>query len=282
MIDSRTVHLKRRIAEALAPAPSTLGHPLFSERIEDRKRRWQIERQPNSYAAVAGKTNGQAYMRALGHAVPEVYGVYPTLDAIPRFEDLPASFVLKPSSGWSATGVFLIHRGLDLLRQRRFTREQFLHEARSLRGGAAAAIAGSWVAEELLFDYAYPSEAAMDYKFFCFGPKVAMIQINRRSGMKRPFVWFMDSAWKPLPLRMSWDKYQERSLLPRPPCLDEMLQIVADVGGRLNIFVRIDMYATTRGPVFGEFTAYPHGGRNYTPRGDAWLGSLWKTPDGGV
>lgn len=61
-----------------------------------------------------------------------------------------------------------------------------------------------------------------------------------------------------------------------------MLRIVSDVGQRLNIFLRIDMYATTRGPVFGEFTAYPHNGLAYTPRGDAWLGSLWTTPDGGA
>jgi hypothetical protein len=61
-----------------------------------------------------------------------------------------------------------------------------------------------------------------------------------------------------------------------------MLRIVTDVGGRLNIFVRIDMFATSRGPVFGEFTAYPHAGLDYTPRGDAWLGSFWTTRDGGA
>ena len=61
-----------------------------------------------------------------------------------------------------------------------------------------------------------------------------------------------------------------------------MLKIVSDVAGRLNIFVRVDMFATDRGPVFGEFTAYPLAGKGFTPRGDAWLGSHWTTLDGGI
>ncbi len=40
--------------------------------------------------------------------------------------------------------------------------------------------------------------------------------------------------------------------------------------------MRIDMYATTYGPVFGEFTRQPHGGSGYTTWADGWLGGLWR------
>jgi hypothetical protein len=48
----------------------------------------------------------------------------------------------------------------------------------------------------------------------------------------------------------------------------------------LNMFMRVDMYATTRSAVFGEFTPTPHGGKRYTREADRWLGSLWKGVEG--
>jgi TupA-like ATPgrasp len=283
-LDRRTMPMKRLVAELTAPHPGTLGHPLFSTRISDRIRRWKTERHPNPYSAIASKTNGQAYMRSLGHAVPETYGVYPSLDEIPRFEDLPENVVLKPTHGWSAAGVFLLQDGVDWIRKRRFSRDDLIHAARIQDGPARKAIAGTWVAEELLFDFHDPSRPALDYKFFCFGPKVVAIQIIDRSSLttiENP-CWNRDPDWRPLPFRLKWDLYPQRSMLPEPPFLDEMLKIVSEVAGRLNIFIRIDMYATDRGPVFGEFTAYPSNGLNFTPQGDAWLGSHWTTIDGGL
>lgn len=283
-IDRLTAPPRRFLADLAAPDPDTLGHPLFSARIRDRRRRWIEERQPNAYSAVSSKPDGQAYMRSLGYAVPEVYGTFPSLDQLPRFEDLPGSFVLKPTRGWSGAGVFLMRDGFDLMRGRRFTRDEMIHSIQTFGGVGKDGVKGPWVVEEMLFNFDGRREAALDYKFFCFGPRVAAIQINRRTGRAKPFYWhwFRDADWGPLPCRMSWVKFPEPSRLPRPPCLDEMVRIASDVGGRLNIFVRIDLYATDRGPVFGEFTAYPHAGRDYTPRGDAWLGSFWKTPDGGL
>jgi hypothetical protein len=283
-LDRMILPARKLIARVTAPDPSRLPHPTFSARIADRVRRWQTLREPNPYLAVASKVDGQAFMRSLGHAVPEVYGVYPSIDAIPRLEDLPETFVLKPTHGWSAAGVFLMDRGFDLIRKRRFTQDELIRTAKSFRGFGAESLKGSWVAEELLFGFDGRRKPSLDYKIFCFGSQVPLIQINMRSGVNRPrsCYWLRDADWRPVPCRVSWDKYPQPSALTRPPCLDEMLKVVSDAAGRLNIFIRIDMYATERGPVFGEFTAYPHFGKDYTPRGDAWLGSYWKTLDGGA
>jgi TupA-like ATPgrasp len=275
--------LRKMIAQATRPYAARPGHPLFSERIMDRRRRWHFERQPNSYAAVSSKVDGRAYMQSLGYAVPKVYGVYPSLDEIPKFDALPGAFVLKPNGGWSRAGVFLMCDGVDLLRKRSFTRDELVQTVRSFEDSGKMAIKGPWIAEEMLFQFDSRREAAMDYKFFCFGPKVAMIQVNQRTGKEFPFYrhWVKDPDWNPVDFRIRWDYILDRAPLARPPFLDEMLRIASDVGGRLNVFVRIDMYATDHGPVFGEFTAYPHAGKDYTPQADAWLGSLWKTLDGG-
>lgn len=206
MLDRSTVPVKRFFANLVAPSPSTLGYPLFSERIRDRKRRWLGERQPNPYAAVAAKTDGLAYMRSLGHPVPDLYGVYPSVDAIPDFSELPSAFVLKPANSWSAKGVFLMRNGFDLKRRRSFTRQEIIEKVRFFDRATGRTIAkDTWVVEELLFDFTDNSLPARDHKFLCFGPKVAMIQINQRTGLKKPdiLVWFRDADWKPLPFRIN-------------------------------------------------------------------------------
>ena len=40
--------------------------------------------------------------------------------------------------------------------------------------------------------------------------------------------------------------------------------LVKKLGKELNCFMRIDMYATNKGPVFGELTPTPEGGIGYT------------------
>lgn len=276
--------LRRVLANALAPAPSRLGYPLFGDRIKDRKQRWLVEGQPNPYAAVASKTGGTAFMRALGHSVPDLYGVYPSLHDIPRFEDLPKAFVLKPTGAAGGIGVFLMRDGFDLIRKRRFTRDDFIRELLSYKGIKATAVQGEWVAEELLFNYDAPTTAARDYKFYCFGPKVVAIVVNQMTGLKDPpyRVWLRDPDWQPLQYQLQWKRHPEPTALPAPPFLDDMLKMASDAAGRLNIFLRVDLFASHRGPVFCEFTAFPHDGNGFTPRADAWLGSLWQTRDGGV
>ncbi|CAN1526354.1 TupA-like ATPgrasp protein [Paracoccaceae bacterium] len=284
LLDLKTVPLKRFIANVIAPHPSTLGHPLFSARLKDRKRRWQTENQPHPLEAVASKVDGQNYMRSLGYAVPEVYGTYPSLDEIPRFEDLPRNFVLKPTMGWSSAGVFLMRDGVDWFSKRRLARDDLIRAAKSFTGSGRQGITGPWIAEELLVSFDGQGRPAPDYKLYCFGPKVVIVQICNRVSlrMRENQNWIRSPEWRPLPFRLQWALYPDPSLPPKPPFLDELLRIASDVGGKLNIFVRIDMYATDRGPVFGEFTDFPNAGKSFTPRANAWLGSHWKTKDGGM
>ncbi|HMS95195.1 MAG TPA: ATP-grasp fold amidoligase family protein [Tabrizicola sp.] len=283
-LDRLLVPVRRAITEATAPDPARLGYPLFSARIKDRKRRWQVERQPNTYDAVASKLGGESFMRALGHPVPETYGIYPTLEDLPAFDKLPGAFVVKPALGWSSAGVYLIRDGVDIEGGRRLTREALIRETKSFRGPGWRGIGGPWIVEELLFDFDNRDRPASDYKIYCFGPKVVLVRVNRHSGLRKPkyLYWYQQPDWTRFPYQVNWEKYPERSVPDRPPFLDEMLAIASDAGRRLNIFVRVDMFASHRGPVFCEFTAHPSNGSFYTPRADAWLGSHWTTLEGGA
>ena len=65
---------------------------------------------------------------------------------------------------------------------------------------------------------------------------------------------------------------------PRDPplCLSEMVACVRRLGAAYETYVRVDMYASDRGCVFGEFSSTPAEGRNFTPFGNRYLGELWE------
>ena len=59
-----------------------------------------------------------------------------------------------------------------------------------------------------------------------------------------------------------------------------MLRQVKMLGKKLGCFMRIDMYATDKGPVFGEFTPTPEGGHGFTEWADRYLATYWKGAEG--
>jgi hypothetical protein len=54
-----------------------------------------------------------------------------------------------------------------------------------------------------------------------------------------------------------------------------MLSGVRKIGAAYGSFVRVDMYATTAGAVFGELTGTPSEGNGYSDFADKYFGELW-------
>ncbi|RZU34108.1 ATP-grasp fold amidoligase family protein [Blastococcus saxobsidens] len=115
-----------------------------------------------------------------------------------------------------------------------------------------------------------------DYKFFVFGGKVVLIQVDRgrfTSGHARTF-YTVD--WQPAPVA---DIMPIGEQAPPPEDLDAMVH-AAETLGRPYDFMRVDLYST-RGKVWlGELTPYPAGGTiQYHPREfDLYLGEQWALP----
>ena len=59
-----------------------------------------------------------------------------------------------------------------------------------------------------------------------------------------------------------------------------MVKSVQKIGRSVGIYMRIDMFATNRGAVFGEFTPTPHGGKGYSEFADKFLGGFWRGEEG--
>jgi len=276
ILDRLKLTLVNKFAPAPQPSIETLGFPPFSARIRDRHRRWWTEGQSHLLKSIGGKSEGQEYMRALGYQVPELYAKLDKITDLPELSDLPPRLILKPNGGYSVQNVFPIESGRNLIDKTRLSRAAII--AKVGKAGLQP-----FVVEELLQHYDGRPGLPFDYKFNCFGSRIATINVVERNSLTNVHLnryWFLTPDWTHPPFRVSNHYYPERTIPPQPDCLDDMLMLVRDVGARLNCFVRIDLYATTRGPVFGEFTAFPTMGYGYTPEAEAFFGRMWQGLEG--
>ena len=54
-----------------------------------------------------------------------------------------------------------------------------------------------------------------------------------------------------------------------------MMSSVRRLGMAFGTYVRVDYYATERGPIFSEFSSTPGASKQHTPFGDDYLGRFW-------
>ena len=116
-----------------------------------------------------------------------------------------------------------------------------------------------------------------DYKFYMFGGKCFMIQLDIDRFGKHTIDLFTPN-WERLNVR--WNFPNPEIVWSKPEQLSEMLR-VAEVLSNGFDFIRVDLYITTEGIKFGELTNYPDAGQTpFEPLDfDLWLGSKWKITD---
>lgn len=212
---------------------------------------------------------------------PEVYAVADALDALPE-PDRPA--VLKPNNGSGGKSVHLLSPNgdgthVDLLagvvrtwaevidlagrpRTRRLNRDN---------------VEPPWLVEELLLDEA--GRLLCDWKFWCFGgePAVVMQRSHRPPGGKYGHKWW-SPQWEELGCIRPRPRIMEyRPDLPLPTMPSALLDAARRVAAHVPAaFVRVDLYDTARGPVFGEITPWPGGTEPFVPEWECRLGHLWE------
>jgi len=189
-----------------------------------------------------------------------------------NFDILPQRFVVKPThgSGW----VRLVHDKdavdrAELLRVcRRWLNADYYTV---LRESQYKGIPRRIMIEEFIDDGA--GSSPRDYKFFVFGGRVHVIQIDgdRFSGHRR-LLYTRD--WRDTGVRFHYERIE--TPVPKPPHFDLMVQIAEQLSDGMD-FIRVDLYATERQVYFGEMTATPGCGvERFEPVAmDEMLGNLW-------
>lgn len=119
-----------------------------------------------------------------------------------------------------------------------------------------------------------PGSPPPDFKFFVFDGQVRMIQVDsdRFSGHRRDL---FDPQWNRLDATLRHPGSGVDT--PRPPHLDEMIEVAGALGAGID-FVRVDLYDLPTGPLFGEMTFTPGAGlERFSPASlDAEVGAHWR------
>lgn len=226
---------------------------------------------------------GPPFVEASGFKTPLIYSVVDTADEIPNFSSLPNSFVVKPSRGWSAKNIYVMVDGINQLDGQTYSRKtivKLMKEKTDVERDKGLKI----LIEEYLINWDEDTSIPPnDYKFFVFGKKIAfchIIERNSNSDTSKNRHWYVDENFESIGMKVITTQTPEPEMCEKPSCWDELVNTAIGLGDRLEIFMRIDLYATTRGAVFGEFTPQPHGGKGFTPAANRWLGSLWRGKEG--
>ena len=205
--------------------------------------------------------------------LPKLYHVTDRPDAIP-FDDLPDSFVVKPTHGCGWVQLVADKSTLDRAALEK-TCTGWLNQSyyEKTREWAYKNVTPRLIFEELVDDGS--AGPPNDYKVFVFDGVVAFIQVNSgrfRDHRRRLYT----TAWEEMDAGFG-DSKRIAEDIPRPAHLEAMITASETLGRGLD-FVRADFYDTGKRLYFGELTMTPGCGHNrFRPRTlDQYYGDRWK------
>lgn len=267
--------LSEKTLPALLPFPRPLT---LHRRICLRNNRWRYSGQTIWQADLTNKLIGRQFAIDHGVKVPNLYLVCERMEEPPEFDALPPKFVLKPTIGHSSQNVFAIEHGVNFFDGELWDRSKVIEFIRA-QPDLTENPSVRYIVEEYLEDWDFAVGLPLDYKFYMFGSRLVLIRVlERGNDRKIKRAWQFDPKWAPISIPIVIGQSIPTESLPKPDCFDDMIRDAHNLGKALGIFMRVDLYATTGGSVFGEFTPSP--GSGFTRWGDNWLGGMWRGLEG--
>lgn len=201
--------------------------------------------------------------KGYGNNLSTLYGVWNNVDDI-DFDSLPDTFVIKCNHDSGSSTIVDKNKGFNEWQIKENLRR---HLARPYGTGTCEphyyGIERKILAEEVLNDVHDFSKTPVDYKFWCFDGKVAscMVCYDRVCGGHAVFDLYDPKTWEPMRDKLT-NKLYGRELVPKPEELEYMVKMASDLSKGFP-HVRVDLYNTKRGVVFGEMTFTSMCGRIY-------------------
>ncbi len=221
------------------------------------------------------KWNSREFAAAHGVAVPELYWSGRRIADAP-LENLSVPYVIRPAWGAGCLKSHLILDGRDLNSLTDVTPESLRATLRRENGPIAPY---PLLFEEFLTNLEGQYDRGLEYNIYAFGDRVGVVRQLLRVGTISSVADY-DEHWNPLrdqngriaPVVLDSPVLEPR---PRPARLDELLAVARRLGTAVGTFIRVDLYDTPRGVVFGEFSSVPSRGENFSAWADRALGDLW-------
>lgn len=275
-----------RAVGGLDEAPS--GAPSFLARREELRRIRVIGHElgvRDPVFAVNGKIDAHAWAVRLGVRPAAVLAHAATPQEIP-WASLPPQFVVKPVRGAGSRGVYLLRRHgtgyRDLVRGLDLGPGSVAEQLSAL--AADGRVSGELVVEELVQDPRRPGLGPVDWKFSTFFGRVGLIEAKATRPGGDPVWKLFDDRWADLGRGYG----RIPGIRSPPPNLDSSIQAPVHAGALMSVaqrisaavprpFVRVDLYDSVAGPVFGELTPEPGGPvHGFRADIDRFLGHCWE------
>lgn len=192
----------------------------------------------------------------------ECYGVYSSVEEI-DFEALPNQFVLKDTLGGGGNSVILVEdkRKTNIAQIKKQLSKWISQPTNKKNPGREWVYDGMphrIIAEKYISSNP-ETGGLIDYKFFCFGGKLACLYVmgDRRNGLK---VGIYDSNFHKLDAYISYDK-KMKTEVKKPDNFDKMCEISEKLSAKFP-HARIDLFDQDGVIIFGEITFFS--GSGYT------------------
>lgn len=240
---------------------------------------------------VEDKVLAYEFVKKLNVQTPALFGCLKCPDQLNGM-DLPEKFVCKPANLSSSKGVMVLKYKKNNIYINRMSGEEIalseiVNIQNNLKKEVESTVFGGYellVEEWLIGEGQAEGDIPYDYKFFCYGEKIVYVAQYDRNSKKNSVSWFLGEFESDnLNGRIECDwRHVSKGIAKIPSCSVELLAIVKRLSKELKTpFVRVDMYATINGPVFGEFTLTPGAAYygevyKYTDQFDNYCGLLWQ------
>lgn len=218
---------------------------------------------------LSNKFNAREFAVLHGCRVPELYWKGADVENI-DFTRLPGNYVIRPTVGHSSNHVYLMDHGLNLFDKNKYTTEELIA---LLKGEILKTPGLEFLVEEFIENEQGKQAIPTDYKFYCFNGEIACLYVINRLSPKSGFGAFYDEHWNPL--KKVQFNYPPSCDQKPPACFSEMVAVAKTLSKAYGLFVRIDLYASKNGCVFGEFTPTPSMGMNFTKYGKKLMINYW-------
>ncbi|WP_462418797.1 ATP-grasp fold amidoligase family protein [Kytococcus sp. Marseille-QA3725] len=235
---------------------------------------------PHPRPEVANKLRTLALAASHGVGIPTIHGLWEDAREI-DLAPLPDEFVLKANHGAGSRGVVPVRRVPGEPDTYRLTddTDRVLSGAEVIAWVTKDNLSGPWYAEELLVGDDGSGGIPHDYKLYCFYGEVAGGFV-RRAGAHFGVEEFADEVrfhyFDGEGKDHVWRQERVDQSIPLSPQLPEILRSAQLLSTVVPLpFIRVDLYATTRGVVMGELTLGPGGAQYLRAEEDVRFGRMW-------
>lgn len=216
------------------------------------------------------KLNSREFAAAYGVRIPQLYWSGHRIARLP-IHSLPEHVVIKSSWGFGGRGTYLLSGTMDLVTGRNWNRVD-LH--RRLIQDLGPLQRFPYMAEEMQTTEEGVYAQGVEYNFYMFGDRIGAIMRVHRNRDKIIHYSVYTSDWTPI--TFPWlTSLKQGPAQPPPASLAEMCKVARCLGGAVGTFMRVDLYSTSKGVVFGEFSSTPRSDK-MSLLTDEFLGRIWE------